>query len=63
MVSAGDKDNVPIGHGHGFIQKAVICVNPLETKPVGWVEPVIVGFFQIGNAREIIFVVAVAWIG
>ena len=63
MMAARDADHVAVGHRHGFIKQSVIGINSLNAKTRGRIEPVIAGFLKISDAREVVFVVAVAGIG
>ncbi len=63
MVAAGNTDHVAIGDSHGLVQLAVIGIDALDAKPVGRVQAVVIGLFQIGDPGEVILVMAVAGIG
>ena len=62
MMAARHQHHITIGHRHGFVDLAVIGIHPLNAKAAGGVKAVIIGFFQIGDARVIILVMAVAGI-
>lgn len=63
MVAARHEDHVAIGHGHGLIKPAVVGIDTLDAKARGGVEAVVIGFLKVGDARKVVFVVAVAWVG
>lgn len=63
MVAFWYKHDVSVRDRHGFIKASVFGENTLEAEALRRVETVIIGLFQIGHMREIVFVVSVGWIG
>ena len=46
MVTTGDLHDIAIMDRHGFIQRAIVCVDALETKALGRIKSMIVGLFE-----------------
>ena len=63
VIAPGHQGHIAIFHRHGFIELAVIGVNPLEGKALGWVDPVIIGLFQSRLVGQFVFVMLVGRIG
>lgn len=58
VVPPGNKNHVMISGRHRYIKTEIICENPLNTEGINRVEAVEIGFFQIGDSREIVFIMA-----
>lgn len=63
MVATWHQNHIMIGGRHGFIKALVIREHPLDTKAIGWVEAVVIGFFQIGQIWVVIFVMTMRRVG
>ena len=59
MVAARNQHHVVVADRHGFVQGPILGPDPLMAIALGRVQPVVIGFLQIGHAREIILVMAV----
>ena len=60
VVATRDADHIAIFDRHGFIQLSVVRVNALDAEAIRRVQTVIIGLFQIGDARIVVFIVTMA---
>ena len=62
-MALGDQHHVAIGNSHRLVQLAVLGENALEPETLFRVQAVVVGLFQIGHVRKIVFVVPMRRVG
>ena len=48
MVALRHQDDIAVFNADGFIQGAIVVVNPLERKALPGIQFVIIGFLQVG---------------
>jgi len=63
MVAARDADDVAVLDRHGFVERGVVGIDALDAEAVGGIQAVVIGFLQIGDAGEVVLVMAVAGVG
>src|SRR5208337_5092259 len=57
MVTPGHKHDIAVPDRHRLVQRSIVAVDPLDTKPVARIQPVIVSLLQVSDSGEIILVV------
>ncbi len=63
MIASGHEHDVAVLHGHALVERAVVGIDALEGKALRRIEPVVVGFLQLGLVRQIVGVVLMARVG
>jgi hypothetical protein len=63
MVAARHQHNIAVLDRHRLVERSVVGVDPLDTEAFARFQAVVVGLFQIGDAREVVLVVPVARVG
>ena len=62
VIPLWHQNQIPVLDGHGLVKAAVVGIDPLDAKAGVGIDPVIIGFLQIGFVRVGVGVVLVAWI-
>lgn len=56
MMTLGHQNDIAVRNRHGFIQRALLGEDPLETEPLFGIETMIIGFLKLGHVGIVILV-------